>query len=669
VLRDGFRVKKLEPDYAVLTDGRDTIIAKKPQPCNMYPYQLHGIENSTTYAVVGDGFNTLRGVAPGCKWAGVKVLKHDGTGNSADMGEGIDDAIAQRMSHKIKVANMSFGLDGDPVLDAVLRGKVNTMVNNGIVAVCSAGNDGPRKEAKNEIDDPGRAGMAITVAGTEELGALTTYSSSGFANPGATEDNKPDLMAPGGSYDDMLVLSADTNDADAADANFADVQANDYTNKCGTSMAAGFVSGAAALVIQALDENGLNWDSNSSSNLRLVRMLLCATCTECNCFREWISEPKPTLGGGANPKDLYDGYGNMNVGAAIEAVKLSYAPGETISGTLGSMWCYERATARNVNLVLGTPFSVKLDVPDAADFDMYLYSSSPDAKGNPVLLSRGCSEGAGADEMIFYKPKVNETGYLVIKWVSGEGDWTLSPGPDELAAPPNVGDDGAFTTHLDRIHGSWLSQDDYGISAYSYAISTTPTEPAIVPGGQWMTVGGTTLEATRCGLHLIPGQTAGQKGIAGASGLKNIGMLVKVWRPATLHPTNPRRFSISDGSGVDVMVEVGKTLWRPYEGRYVVTGISSCCPSGPGLGRRARVSNREDMAIVNQRASGRSGWAPGAAKASSAPTRRNCGRPRSLCLARRAPTWRVHRRRRPRCHRCAAQPPVPSTVCPRGSAP
>lgn len=37
----------------------------------------------TAYPGAGDGFNTFRGVAPGCNWAGAKVFRNDGSGSTA----------------------------------------------------------------------------------------------------------------------------------------------------------------------------------------------------------------------------------------------------------------------------------------------------------------------------------------------------------------------------------------------------------------------------------------------------------------------------------------------------------------------------------------------------------------------------------------------------------
>ncbi|MFA5865320.1 MAG: S8 family serine peptidase [Phycisphaerae bacterium] len=385
---------------------------------------LYAVANAVTYAGVGDGFNTLRGVAPGCRWAVGKVFLNNGSGSSLDIQEAVDDMVVQRITHNIKVVNMSLGIIGNPGLDTTLRSKVNNMVDNGIIAVCSAGNDGPGTAGSNVVDDPGRAGKAITVAAANDINQLTEYTSSGFSSPGSDEDYKPDVMAPGGSDYYSKILSVDSNDSDADSTTFSDKQLNDYANMEGTSMACPCVAGACALVIQALEQSGVTWNFYSSSHPLLVKMLLCATCTESNANREVSSGTNPTLGRAASPKDLYEGYGMINPDAAVEAVLLVYSSGTT--GSTDGGYFNRRAWGRKVTLTSGSPVKFTLNVPSTGDFDLYLYSSTPDSKGNPIIRASSTNAGNGTGETINFMPSVSETSYLVIKRAAGYGSWTLT---------------------------------------------------------------------------------------------------------------------------------------------------------------------------------------------------------------------------------------------------
>ena len=198
------------------------------------------------------------GVAPGAHLVNVKVLSSQGSGYTSDVIAGIQWTVANRARYAIKVVNLSLGHPQvEPCATDPLCLAVEQAAMAGLVMVVSAGNNGKRADGAEvfaSITTPGVSPSAITVGALNTWGtdtpdddSIATYSSRG---PTRFEAGlKPDVVAPGNK---IVSLAASGNRLlrQYPDLHVAGSGNNGYMKMSGTSMAAGMVSGGAALLLE-----------------------------------------------------------------------------------------------------------------------------------------------------------------------------------------------------------------------------------------------------------------------------------------------------------------------------------------------------------------------------------------------------------------------------------
>ncbi|MBB5172583.1 S8 family peptidase [Texcoconibacillus texcoconensis] len=157
----------------------------------------------------------ITGVAPDSELYAVKVLNEENLGFMSHIITGIDWSIR----HDMDIINLSLGSADHSSMLQQMTDKAN---DEGIVVVSAAGNSGTRSGTENTVNYPARYQSSIAVGAVDHRRNRATFSSTGPA---------VELSAPG-----VAINSTYLN--------------NQYISMDGTSFAAPYVTGVAALLME-----------------------------------------------------------------------------------------------------------------------------------------------------------------------------------------------------------------------------------------------------------------------------------------------------------------------------------------------------------------------------------------------------------------------------------
>lgn len=169
------------PAYSARVEGNDHYDATVPGGWDATMYDGHGHGTHVLGTALADGY----GVAQSAEGHCIKVLGADGSGTTATVIEGVNQAAAHREHHGWPgVMNLSLGGPESPSLALAIC----QAIESGVVVVVAAGND----SADYCCCDPARVVQAVTA------GASTVNDKRGwFSNHGCTVDG----YAPGVGID------------------------------------------------------------------------------------------------------------------------------------------------------------------------------------------------------------------------------------------------------------------------------------------------------------------------------------------------------------------------------------------------------------------------------------------------------------------------------------
>ncbi len=229
--------------------------SKQPGQPHAEPVDDNGHGTHVTGTIVGnDGFTGPVGVAPGAQFIAARGLGSEG-GSTLDLLRGmqylmapVDDWGQGDARQAASIINHSWGGPG-PSLE--FTSAIRNMAKAGIVNVFAAGNSGYARPTQT-LGDPGMQTEGITVGAVDRHGDVAPFSSTGPSN--VSDELKPFVVAPG-----VDIVSS--------------VPDGKYEALSGTSMAAPHVTGALALVNEALAKRGQSGLDLRDAKFVLERMV------------------------------------------------------------------------------------------------------------------------------------------------------------------------------------------------------------------------------------------------------------------------------------------------------------------------------------------------------------------------------------------------------------
>ncbi len=312
-------------------------------PTNLTPYDISTNGHGTHVASIATGHNLFNGTAPGANLVAINIYNLTSTGPDATE-ESVDRAInwtiANQTRFNIRVASMSFGREpfstsSDPLTDMVTR-----LVDAGIVAVASAGNEGTH--GAKSVTAPGDNPYVITVGAVDDSNTIYSLSGQGPTREG---HSKPDVVAPG-----VSITAAGISDPTA------------LATLSGTSMAVPHVAGAAAILLQA----------NTSLTPPQVKMFLCATAYK-------------TRESGSICDDI-EGYGKIQIQSALEALCIKWDSLNFPQMTSPLSIDGESVWARQVHLEPGRIYTFRASGSSGGRASVSVFQMQPDEYGRPQLM-------------------------------------------------------------------------------------------------------------------------------------------------------------------------------------------------------------------------------------------------------------------------------------------
>ena len=223
--RDGFSILTTDNLIDNCVSYTDAIYSGRPNHADFGKYDPHGHGTHVAGIIASNGIG-IKSVAPQALIMPIRVLSAQGTGDMSDVACGIKYAA----DNGAKVINLSLGSSTD---SAALRATIGYAISKDVLVVAAAGNGGPTAPPSYPAAYPD----VLAVGAVNQNLTIASFSNVG---------NYVDVVAPGVGI--WSTCSSPSNACTTADGD------PNYESLSGTSMAAPFVAGLAALIF-AMDAN------------------------------------------------------------------------------------------------------------------------------------------------------------------------------------------------------------------------------------------------------------------------------------------------------------------------------------------------------------------------------------------------------------------------------
>ena len=368
-------------------------------------------------------FNHFTGIANATNILAYKIVNQTGTGYVSDLISAMASVIQNRTQHHIVSVCLSIGTLGEDV--SAINAVIDEVIKNHILVVIAAGNKGI--EGSEPFNKLGMNKNAIVVGAINDEDQITSYSSMG--RDVGNNVLKPDIVAPGGSklpgHRSLISASAKSDESTAS---------------YGTSISTAIVSAAINILIDAKWGSWTDWNNQDLSKwVKILKAILLMTASETALEREDDLEteidesnysPSKYTGLLNSLKDEHEGYGRLNIQAAIDALTKNIVINQTVINSLINSEqdpLGNHVFARKITLQEDIQYLFNLTgVDDNADLDLFLFSNESNQYGEPILI-QSTQKWYGDFDSFYFTPKHNQTECVVIvKAIKGNSSFELN---------------------------------------------------------------------------------------------------------------------------------------------------------------------------------------------------------------------------------------------------